>query len=221
MPLKPDLIAAMTKTELEVLKADLLVVITRPISPAGRAEVQTMLALVNQAIKKINIEKARADKAAADRRKSAGLAEHQQNTSRAIGRVSQLVAAPPYEDELVTIPILGTAIAARSTTTMLPPTKWPKGIATRGECILMRAEQLRSQIRRLLAPLEFSTEFLPRLESFIERQKQIVDQERAERKTITVDAIRDAAKAAIRPKERGAVPELSPSEWAETWKDSR
>jgi hypothetical protein len=261
MSLTPDLIAAMSKDELGQVRSGYLLALTGPLNPNQRTQIQTVLALVNQQIKKINIDKARADKAVADRKKSAGLAEHHANTGRALGKISPLVQNPPREDELVDVPILGTARATGTARPTRPPVStigqvfadadpmlaaalgsgkrnappWPKGIATRGECILMRAEQLRNQMRRLTAPLPYSAEFLPMLEAFCVEQKTLVDRERAERKDSTSDVGR--AEWVVRQKaiqKPGEPPPVRPrgctclgvclcdsNAWQETWKDDR
>jgi hypothetical protein len=72
------------KIALTVKRAELIESLTpTSLSPADRSRIQEELALVNARIKAINTTKAAQDKAAADRKRVAGLAEAQANAARA------------------------------------------------------------------------------------------------------------------------------------------
>ena len=64
-------------------------------SPDDIARIQAELRYVNAQIKALNTTKAAQDKAAADRRKAAGLAEQHANTQRAIERAQAKAQASP------------------------------------------------------------------------------------------------------------------------------
>jgi hypothetical protein len=197
MPLTAAEFAAMSKVELESLRAQHLTALAGKLTAPKRAAIQAELAMVNAQIKQINIDKSRADKAAADRRRSLGLAEHQENTERALARIDPAALA---------------AVAPSP-----PPTStYPKGITTRGELILMRAEQLRNQLRRCAQPMEHSLALLPGLEAFVEVQKAVVAKEKLERR-----AAEKTLRAARRSPATPAPQQPPDPSWSETWTDGR
>lgn len=205
MPLTTDTVAAMTKPELETLRGAHLRALAGNLTATKRAAIQAELSLVNGQIKHLNIEQARQLKADADRRRAEGLAIHQASTARAIAKLVETTAPreeiPSFPPEAKTL-LIAPPPAPRS---------YPKGVQTLGEFILMRAEQLRSALRRPREPMPHSTAFLAQLEGFLEVQRMIVEAEKRERK-----AAEKAHKTAT-----ASPPPTAPADWKETWKDSK
>lgn len=203
-------------------------------TPAARAMVQNELALVNAAIKENNIRDAREAKSLADRRKAAGQKEHVENHRRAVANTKasspepqrgELPAATTCPDDSAS-DVDVAAIMAKLAPPDPHPVYYPKGIKSRGELILLRAEQLQKAIRRIRVDrLPFTDAFLPLLDAFIAQQKPIVAAERADRSEIRaralaagdLPAVSDAPHRAERPP--STHPSSSPVEWAETWND--
>lgn len=90
------------KVELTRKRAELVELLATPLSNDDRIRVQGELSLINARIKAINTTAAAQAKAAADRRKVAGLAEAHANAARARARVDQVFSGAsstgPRED---------------------------------------------------------------------------------------------------------------------------
>jgi len=234
--------ATIAKPDLEALKAGYLKDLANPrISPVMRGTIQTELSLINAAIRSINVAEAARAKAEADQKRAAGLAEFQACTARAIGAHdprSDLHAATgttgmggahnPRSDLHAATERPGTNApkSSRGSLPAAPPQMalspanmgkppWPKGVHSRGEFILMRAEQLQSQIKKLVCePLSHTRSFLPQLDAFIKEQRVIVAAEKIERRAAEKD-LRSSLPAAT----RGRGVSSGPADWVETWKD--
>jgi hypothetical protein len=74
------------KPTLARLRAELVESLTRPLPAPERVRIQGELSVINAKIKALNTTEAAANKAAADRRRVAGLAEARANTTRALAR---------------------------------------------------------------------------------------------------------------------------------------
>lgn len=76
------------KVTLSRQRAELVESLATPVPPEERVRIQGEIAIVNAKIKALNTTEAARNKAAADRRKVAGLAEAKANAARAIAKVN-------------------------------------------------------------------------------------------------------------------------------------
>lgn len=108
--------------------------------------------------------------------------------------------------------------------------KWPKGVHSRGEFILMRAEQLQSQIKKVFeTALPHTREIVPHLETFLAAQKELVDRERTERREAQQSprsGLPAATKGTLTQHQRSGLPAATdpstrsgPEQWSEAWRD--
>jgi len=81
------------KTTLAKRRAELVALLATPMSPGERASCQSELSVINATIKALNTTEAAQLKAAADRRKAAGLAEFHANLTRSQATAGE-VAVP-------------------------------------------------------------------------------------------------------------------------------
>jgi hypothetical protein len=87
------------KVSLAAKRAELVQILVAPLSTEDRVRIQGELAVINAKIKAINTTTAAQLKAAADRRKVAGLAEAQANAARARAHLNGSGNACPIEPE--------------------------------------------------------------------------------------------------------------------------
>jgi hypothetical protein len=87
------------KVELSRARAELVEILATLLPPEERVRIQGELSVINARIKALNTTAAAQLKAAADRRKVAGLAEAQANAARARGRVNGGVPAEPDDTD--------------------------------------------------------------------------------------------------------------------------
>jgi hypothetical protein len=93
------------KVELSRKRAELVKHLATPLPPEERVRIQGELSVVNAKIKALNTTSAAQLKAAADRRKAAGLAEAQANTARARANASLHDETPNDDDPAQTAAI--------------------------------------------------------------------------------------------------------------------
>jgi hypothetical protein len=88
----------LTKTELAVLRVELIAKLDAAVSVGSREEVQADLGLVNARIKQLNVDAAWQAKATADAKKARGMAEQQANLARAAGHSMSPLGAVAQEE---------------------------------------------------------------------------------------------------------------------------
>ena len=210
---RPNPYASIPKDQLLEMKAQYLVDLAKPtITPSVRSAIQQELSVVNAAIKEQNIAQARRDKSEADRRKAMGQKTFAENTARAVASVA--MPPPPVAPAPVPAPM---AIKRNG--------GWPKGIGSLGELILMRAEQLKTAIKRIKSAREsYTDEFLIHVEAFVVAQRELVAKERAVRKDVAA-GVRAAVVGGPIWLETPADPitqrpkKAETEDWKETWNE--
>ncbi len=197
--------STLPRDRLVELRVQYLADLAKPaLSPTVRMAIQQELAMIRAALKVQNIAQAKLDLAAAQQRRAAGAAEHQQNIELAIAKTSTTTAGTSASEPM-TLPVPSRRLAVGG--------GYPRGIETLGGYILMRAEQLRVAIRKIrTSKAEHTDAFIEQLDTFIDAQDAMVKIERIERGKIS---------GALRANAMEAVPAGNdPVEWEETWKAS-